>query len=131
MLRFTIRDVLWLTVVVAMALMWWAARREVIATRFALQEERSRNDVIAELNKTTNLDVVQMPLKDTLMYISELHAVPVVLSSRVNGNMAVTDKFRGIPLRAGLEKLLSPHDLDFRVQEGAIVVEPKKSGSKR
>ena len=38
MLRFAIRDLLWLTVVVALAVAWWSARRELAAE----QEFRSK-----------------------------------------------------------------------------------------
>ena len=41
MFRFTIRDVLWLTVVVAMAVTLWIEHRRFAAANFALQEQKA------------------------------------------------------------------------------------------
>jgi hypothetical protein len=40
MLRFTIRDVLWLTVVVAMGVGWWIDRQSIVRERMALADEK-------------------------------------------------------------------------------------------
>jgi len=43
MLRFTIRDMLWLTVVVAMGVGWWAEHRRLVPTIAALKAQASQD----------------------------------------------------------------------------------------
>jgi hypothetical protein len=44
MIRFSIRDVLWLTVVVALALGWWVSYREQVALR--LEQAKIQGELI-------------------------------------------------------------------------------------
>jgi len=125
MIRFTIRDVLWLMVVVGLSVALWIEHRQAIDLRIALREEQARNDAIAELNKRTMLYCIEMPLKDIAVYFSRLHNVPVVLALQVDRNTSITCNYANVSLRVALEGILTPHDLDFRVKDGSIVIEPK------
>jgi hypothetical protein len=48
MIRFSIRDVLWLTVVVGLAVGWWMDRRAVIRLRLECEGLRSERDYSRE-----------------------------------------------------------------------------------
>jgi hypothetical protein len=115
MFRFTIRDVLWLTVVVAMGIM------------LAIQHQQAstaRKRIIAELGQPTNFDFVQIPLRESALYISYLHRTPVLLADGVDGETPVTATFRGPPLKTALDGILPPLDLDYEVKEGWILIKP-------
>jgi len=117
MFRFTIRDVLWLTVVVG------------LAVALAIQHQQAsaaRQRVIAELQKPTTIDVIQMPLTDTMIYLSMMHRIPVVLADEVDQDLPVTAKHSGVPLRTALETTLPPLNLEFRIKDGCILIEPRR-----
>jgi hypothetical protein len=50
MLRYTIRDVLWLTALVAVTVAWWIEHRQLTAVRSALRAEQAEQR-IAELRE--------------------------------------------------------------------------------
>src|SRR5436190_22276132 len=116
MFRFTVRDVLWLMVVVGLAVSLWIEHRQTTDMRIAWREEHERNDAIAELNKRTMIYCISMPLKDMAVYLSRLHNVPVVLASSVDRNTPITSNYTNVSLRVALEGMLTPLDLDFRVK---------------
>ena len=63
MLRFTIRDLLWLTVVVGMGAEWWIDRRqmEAMAKEIKVWEYRAnslRNDMLTGTNKDTDIKFI-------------------------------------------------------------------------
>jgi hypothetical protein len=58
-----------------------------------------------------------------LDYLSELHKVPFVIDPSIQRDAPITCSCKGGSLRSGLTAMLTPHELDFRVQEGGIVVE--------
>ena len=124
MFRFTIRDVLWLTVMVGLSVGLWIEHRKYAEAVYALKDEQSRNTVIAELNKATAIECSQMPLGEMVKYFSHMHAVPVLLAPSVNGDTPITCNVKNVSLREGLQRMLHPHKLDFRVKDGAILVEP-------
>ena len=125
MFRFTIRDMLWLTVVVGLAVALILTHRQASVARMAWQDELSRNELIAELNQLTEINFVGVQLGDVAKYVSEKHEIPVVLGSGVTGPAPVSCKIVNVPLRSALDELLAPLDLEFRVKDGAILIEPK------
>src|SRR4029453_1385742 len=38
--------------------------------------------IFTELNKTTDIDVVEMPLKDVVSFLADKHRIPMVLSTK-------------------------------------------------
>jgi hypothetical protein len=56
MFRFTIRDVLWLTVVVALGLGWWMTRRDLHAERIWRNRTGALEAVIADKGLTVEWD---------------------------------------------------------------------------
>src|SRR5262245_58678713 len=116
MYRFTIRDVLWLMVVVALSIL------------LAIQYQKTsaaRARVSTALNGPATVDFVEMPLSEALLYISVKQGVPVFLSGDANESRPVTAKFTNIPLRDALEKMLPPLDLDYQVEDGWILIKPR------
>ena len=65
MFRFTIRDLLWLMVVVGMGCGWWIEHRRQKGIEFKydflLNEYRKQKEVTDELWKITGLDHITMP----------------------------------------------------------------------
>jgi len=129
MIRFTIRDVLWLTAVIGLAVALVVTYRKANTLRWALDNEVARNELIADLWRPTNVDFVQVPLSDVTQFLSSLHKIPFALDSDVNGAVPITCKSDGVPLRAGLQGILAPHDLDFRIKEGAVQIQKKGRSS--
>jgi len=77
MFRFTIRDVLWLTVVVALALGWWvehaamkAERAALSAERQSLQTQRRELDVqfLRMVDATDRLNQLEAPITRFPLY---------------------------------------------------------------
>jgi hypothetical protein len=74
-----------------------------------------------ELEKFTNIDVVEMPLRDVVAYLSEMHGIPILLKAKkleeasISTDTPITKSLRGIRLSSALNLILE--DL-----EGAYVV---------
>jgi hypothetical protein len=128
--QFTIRDLLWLTAVIALIVVWrfdLARNDETIRALIAdLEQEQARN-LKSHLNKFTDIDVAETPLKDVAEYLTEKHGYPCLLDSDVNGEIPLTGTFKGVRLRVALEALLTPHGLTFRTTDSDIVIERKSS----
>ena len=117
MFRFTTRDVLWLTVVVALCITLAMQKREAI---------NARKRITAELNRFTNINFVQMPLADSVQYISVQHRVPILFADGIDEDTPVTATFNGVPLRTALDGMLPPLGLEYRVKDGWIVIESSR-----
>jgi hypothetical protein len=84
--------------------------------------------IFLELNKTTNLEVVEMPLKDVVLYLSETHNIPIVLSTKkleeasVSPDTPITKSFRGITLRSALRLLLRELELTYVVRDEVLQI---------
>ena len=70
-----------------------------------------------ELGRTTDLDMVEMPLKDVMLFLQEKHALPIVLKAKkldeagIATDTPVTKNLRGIRLGSALNMLLEDLDL--------------------
>ena len=128
MYRFTIRDVLWLTVVVGLAVSLVIEHRRATLNEMAWHywEEKAQPKPERELKNHTFISCTSMPLSDMAEYLSQMHTTPIVLGQEVNGDTPITCKVTGEPLKSGLEKMLSPHNLDFRIDNGAIVIQQRQ-----
>lgn len=90
---------------------------------FDLQDSDLLDDQTqAELGKETTFDVVEMPLKDTIFYLSELHGIPFVLDPMIKSNidLPLTGEYRGIDLCSALLLLTAPHGLGCDYRYGCI-----------
>jgi hypothetical protein len=94
-----------------------------------LQEESGAEQrILSELNKNTSVDVVEMPLKDVMLYLSEMHNIPIVLSRKkleeasISPDVPVTKTLRGITLRSALRLILKDLELSYMVQDEVIQI---------
>jgi hypothetical protein len=83
----------------------------------ALPEAISR-----ELEHDTNIDMVEMPLKDVMMFVRDLHKIPVVVDLKGGffPDVPINAEYRGIDLRSALVLLLAPHGLACDYRYGAL-----------
>jgi hypothetical protein len=85
-------------------------------------DQRTRN----ELDKFTNMDVVEMPLKDCCEYLSQLHGIPItvdpcVLQGKAPGpDMPITDLYQGIDLCSALTLMTAPRGLGCDYRYGCL-----------
>jgi hypothetical protein len=74
--------------------------------------------IASELGRPTSVDVVEMPLKDTMLYLQEAHNTPFVIDQRQvpNGDLPLTAAYSGIGLGSVLTLFTAPHGLacDYR-----------------
>lgn len=81
-----------------------------------------------ELDKTTELDMVEMPLKDVMVYLTERHNIPIVLITRkleeasVSADSPVTKSLRGIRLRSALNLMLGDLDLAYVIRDEVLQI---------
>ena len=124
--QFSLRDLFWLIVVIALMVIWRSdlARNHKTITSLmtALEEEQARN-LKSDLNRFTDIDLVETPLKDVAAYVTDRHGYPCLLSSDVDGEIPLTGRFKGVRLGVALEMLLAPHELTFHATDMDIVIE--------
>lgn len=80
------------------------------------------------LNQETELDVLEVPLKDVLMIIAEKHKIPIVLDpeglevAKVTPDEIITLDIEDISLRNVLRALLKPLHLGFVVRHEVLTI---------
>lgn len=95
----------------------------------------SRSRIEQELGRMTDLDVVEMPLKDVVTYLQEKHQIPIVLATKkleeasVAPDTAVTKSLRGITLAAALDLTLKDLGLDWYVNEVLVITTPQDAAA--
>lgn len=94
-------------------------------------QRKSASAVIEEkLNKTTSLDVVEMPLKDVAIYLSETHQLPIVLKfkqleeANISPDTPVSQNLRGIRLSTVLDVVLEDLNLTYYFNEVLFITSP-------
>jgi hypothetical protein len=117
-MRFTIRDVLWLTVVMALGI------------TLVIQHQRAsaaRKRIAAALNRdlVETIDFVEMPLSEAALYVSVKEGVPIFISDEIDGLKPVTGKFTRVPLQDALDAMLPP-ELEYEVENGWILIKPRR-----
>jgi len=81
-----------------------------------------------ELDRKTNVDFVEQPLKDVMMYFAELHNIPIIVladklrEASVPADTPVTKTLRGVSLRSALHLILKDLELTYAVRERALVI---------
>jgi hypothetical protein len=80
--------------------------------------------IAAELTKETNIDMVEMPLKDVMMFVGDLHNIPVVVDPRGDfpTDLPITATYRGMDLQSALVLLLAPQGMACDFRYGALWV---------
>ncbi len=88
----------------------------------------SYDRIEAELVKPTSVDFVEQPLKDAMMYMAELHQIPIVLKTKkleeagVSPDMAVTKSLRGVQLGSALNLILEDLELRYVVRNEVLQI---------
>jgi Skp family chaperone for outer membrane proteins len=91
--------------------------------------------ITSELNNTTNLDVVEMPFKDVVSFLADLHHIPIVLATKkldeagVSPDTPVTKTLRGVTLRSALRLLLKDLELSYVIQDEVIQITTPEDAS--
>src|SRR3569623_3105215 len=114
-MRFSIRDLMWITLVVAAFCTGTQLHRYLEHYRADPHEARVR----AELNKSTDLDFGEMPLKDVVVYLEQRHDIPIMFNlgkledASISPDTPVTKSTRSITLRSALNLLLRDLELAY------------------
>jgi len=84
----------------------------------------------AELGKWTGIDIVEMPLKDVAMYLSDTHNMPLVLDPKLGpkSDLPLTGSYQGIDLRTALLLLTAPQGLGCDYRYGCIWITTAEDG---
>ena len=123
-MRFTIRDLLWLTVAVAAFCTGMQLGRYLEQPGADPGESR----IHAALDQNTDIEFVETPLKDAIDFLAEKHEIPIVLNAknleeaRVNIDTPVTKRLKGLTLRSTLNLLLDELELTYAVQNGVLII---------
>ncbi|MCI0357263.1 MAG: hypothetical protein L0211_02105 [Planctomycetaceae bacterium] len=130
-MRFTIRDLLWLTVAVA------AFCTGTQLGRYLEQPADPREASIrAALDQKTDIEFVETPLKDAIDFLAEKHEIPIVLNAKnleeagVNIDTPVTKRLKGLTLRSTLNLLLDELELTYAVQNGVLMITAEAEAQK-
>jgi hypothetical protein len=94
-------------------------------------KRKSASAVIEEeLNKFTSIDVVELPLKDVVLYLSETHRLPIVLKMKqleeasISIDTPVTKSLRGVSLSTVLDVILEDLNLTYYFNEVLFITSP-------
>jgi hypothetical protein len=93
--------------------------------------------ILNELNKTTVLDAVEMPLKDLANYLSDLHQIPIVLATKkldeagITPDTPITKTLRGVTLRSALRLVLKDLELSYLVEDEVIQITTPEDAAAR
>jgi len=94
-----------------------------------------RTRVEAELDKPTSVDFVEQPLKDALMYLADVHQIPIYLrktkleEASIPPDKPVTISLRGVPLRTTLDLMLDELELTYYSKDVLIITTPEDAES--
>jgi FecR, C-terminal len=147
--QFTIRDLLWITIVVALGLSWWADNKRIEKAVMRIEQDRhelqadfqDRMTILDEgqkklrvslagerakaaLEEPTTLTVRNMPLKDVAAYFSQAHKVNFAIHAGLPTDVPITGTVQGQKLRDALEILLPPSRLTYSADGDQIVIGP-------
>jgi len=96
---------------------------------FDLREAGSLDERLArELTLPTTLEMVEVPLRDCMMYLQELHHMPITidLAHITQADLPVTIDIKNIDLCSALTLITAPHDLASDYRYGMICVTTAK-----
>jgi hypothetical protein len=132
MFRFTIRDVLWLTVAVAAFCTGTQLDRYLAQHRADPREASIR----AALDQNTNVNFIERPFYGVIDDLKQRHAIEIQLDSRALDEASipidapVTRSIKGVTLRSALNLLLDDLDLTYVVQHGVLMITSKAEAEK-
>jgi hypothetical protein len=131
-MRFTIRDLLWLTVVVAAFCTGTQLDRYLEQHRADPREASIR----AALDQVTDVDFTEKPFSGVIDDLKQRHGIEIELDTRALDNASiprdtpVTRSINGVTLRSALNLLLDNLDLTYVVQNGVLMITTKEEAQK-
>jgi hypothetical protein len=99
-----------------------------------LESDAIDERIASELRKDTEIDVIEMPLSDCLLYLSEMHQIPFALDPSLSkpaapsGDMPITEDYHGIDLCSVLTLLTAPRGLACDYRYGCLWVTTAEDG---
>lgn len=96
-------------------------------SRSQSQLPSGRERIERELERATNIDVVEMPLKDVVIFLSETHSIPLRLNLKkleaasVSPDVPITTSLKNISLAAALDLVLSDLELGYYTTEVLVI----------
>ncbi|MCH7729214.1 MAG: sigma-70 family RNA polymerase sigma factor [Planctomycetes bacterium] len=84
--------------------------------------------ISAALDEDTQMDFIDVPLSDVIEFLSDLHAISIIIDSRALDEVGlgidtpVTRNLQGISLQAGLRLLLRDLELSFLIQDEVLMI---------
>jgi type II secretory pathway component GspD/PulD (secretin) len=131
-MRFTIRDLMWLTVVVAAFCTGTQLDRYLEQHR----ADPSEATIRAALDQNTDVKFTEKPLYGVINDLKQRHGIEIQVDYRALGDASipldapVTRSIKGVTLRSALNLLLNDLDLTYVVQNGALMVTTKAEAQK-
>jgi hypothetical protein len=131
-MRFTIRDLLWLTVAVAAFC---------TGTQLDRYWEQHRADpreasIRAALDQVTDVKFIEKPFSGVFDDLKQRHGIEIQLDTRalddasIPRDTPVTRSIKGVTLRSALNLLLDDLDLTYVVQNGVLMITTKEQAQK-
>src|SRR5262245_36726986 len=123
-MRFTMRDLLWLTVVVA------AFCTDTQLDRYLEQHRADPREasIRAALDQTTDIKFTEKPFSGVIDDLKQRHAIEIQLDHRalddasIPRDTPITKSIKGVTLRSALNILLDDLDLTYVVQNGVLKI---------
>src|SRR5262245_6720490 len=130
--QFTIRDLLWLTVVVA------AFCTGTQLDRYLEQHRADPRDasIRAALDQETDMKFVENPLSGVFDDLKQRHAIEIQLDHRalddasIPRDTPITKSIKGVTLRSALNILLDDLDLTYVIQNGVLKITTEAEAQK-
>jgi hypothetical protein len=131
-MHFTIRDLLWLTVVVA------AFCTGTQLDRYLEQHRADPRDasIRAALDQKTDIKFIEKPLRAVFDDLKQSHDIEIQLDYRalddsgIPTDTPVTRSIKGVTLRSALNLLLDDLDLTYAVQNGVLKITTEAEAQK-
>jgi RNA polymerase sigma factor (sigma-70 family) len=98
---------------------------------------REMERVLDELEKDTTILYIDTPFSDVKDYLSDLHGISIIFDKAAMEKVGIavdhpiTSDLKGISLRAALEVVLEPLDLDYVVRNGVLQITSKQAAARR
>jgi hypothetical protein len=131
-MRFTIRDLLWLTLVVA------AFCTGTQLDRYLEQHRADPRDasIRAALDQKTDIKFIEKPFSGVFDDLKQRHAIEIQLDHRALDDASipldtpVTRSIKGVTLRSALNLMLDDLDLTYVVQNGVLMITTEAEAQK-
>jgi hypothetical protein len=131
-MRFTIRDLLWLTVAVA-AFCTGTQLDRYLEQPGADPREAS---IRAALDQKTDIKFIETPFSGVFDDLKQRHGIEIQLDrralddARIPNNTPITKSIKGVTLRSALNLLLNDLDLTYAVKNGVLMITTEAEAQK-